>query len=48
MNRLGMLYAYDFQNGLSMTLDYAFEWQGHDEGRDDKFHYVGVGFNYAF
>ncbi|WP_318374371.1 OmpG family monomeric porin [Enterobacter sp.] len=48
MNRLGMLYAYDFQNGLSMTLDYAFEWQGHDEGSDDKFHYVGVGFNYAF
>lgn len=47
-NRLGMLYAYDFQNGVSMTLEYAFEWQHHDEGANDKFHYAGVGVNYAF
>ena len=47
-NRLGMLYAYDFQNGFSATLEYAFEWQHHDEGGNDKFHYAGIGFNYAF
>lgn len=47
-NRLGLLYAYDFQNGLSMTLEYAFEWEDHDEGESDKFHYAGVGINYAF
>ena len=47
-NRLGMLYAYDFQNGLSMTLEYAFEWENHDEGGTDKFHYAGIGVNYAF
>jgi len=47
-NRLGMLYAYDFQNGLSMTLEYAYEWENHDEGGNDRFHYAGVGVNYAF
>lgn len=47
-NRLGMLYAYDFQNGLSMTLEYAYEWENHDEGENDTFHYAGVGVNYAF
>lgn len=47
-NRLGMLYGYDFQNGLSVSLEYAFEWEDHDEGDSDKFHYAGVGFNYAF
>lgn len=47
-NRLGLLYAYDFQNGLSMTLEYAFEWEDHDEGESDKFHYAGIGINYAF
>ncbi|WP_435953590.1 OmpG family monomeric porin [Dryocola sp. BD626] len=47
-NRLGLLYAYDFNNGLSMTLEYAYEWEHHDEGADDKFHYAGIGVNYAF
>lgn len=47
-NRLGMLYAYDFQNGLSMTLEYAYEWENHDEGGNDRFHYAGIGVNYAF
>lgn len=48
-NRLGMLYAHSFDNGLSMTLEYAHEWQEHKEdGSDDKFHYAGVGVNYAF
>ena len=47
-NRLGLLYAYDFRNGLSMTLEYAFEWENHDEGDNDKFHYAGIGVNYAF
>lgn len=47
-NRLGLLYGYDFQNGLSVSLEYAFEWEGHDEGESDKFHYAGVGVNYAF
>ena len=48
-NRLGMLYAHSFSNGLSMTLEYAHEWQEHKEnGGDDKFHYAGVGVNYAF
>ena len=47
-NRLGMLYAYDFQNGLSMTLEYAYEWENHDEGERDRFHYAGVGVNYSF
>ena len=32
-NRLGLLYAYDFANGLSMTLEYAYEWENHDEGK---------------
>ncbi|MGK9173425.1 OmpG family monomeric porin [Yokenella regensburgei] len=47
-NRVGLLYAYDFQNGFSASLEYAFEWQHHDEGDSDKFHYAGVGINYAF
>ncbi|MRS89082.1 OmpG family monomeric porin [Enterobacteriaceae bacterium RIT714] len=47
-NRLGLLYAYDFGNGLSTTLEYAHEWENHDEGKSDKFHYVGIGLNYAF
>lgn len=47
-NRIGMLYSYDFQNGLSASLEYAYEWQHHDEGGSDKFHYAGVGVNYAF
>ena len=47
-NRLGLLYAYDFNNGLSMTLEYAYEWENHDEGDNDRFHYAGVGVNYAF
>jgi outer membrane protein G len=47
-NRLGLLYAYDFQNGLSMTLEYAYEWEHHNEGASDKFHYGGIGVNYAF
>jgi outer membrane protein G len=47
-NRLGLLYAYDFTNGLSMTLEYAYEWEHHDEGANDKFHYAGIGVNYAF
>ncbi|MCM7673306.1 OmpG family monomeric porin, partial [Enterobacter chengduensis] len=47
-NRLGLLYAYDFNNGLSMTLEYAYEWENHDEGENDRFHYAGVGVNYAF
>ncbi|OAT31746.1 outer membrane protein G [Buttiauxella brennerae ATCC 51605] len=47
-NRLGLLYAYDFQNGLSMTLEYAYEWENHDEGGNDKFHYAGIGVNYGF
>ncbi|HII3288490.1 TPA: OmpG family monomeric porin, partial [Enterobacter roggenkampii] len=47
-NRLGMQYAYDFNNGLSMTLEYAYEWENHDEGKNDRFHYAGVGVNYAF
>lgn len=47
-NRLGLLYAYDFQNGLSMSLEYAYEWEDHDEGERDRFHYAGVGVNYAF
>ncbi|EFH2849852.1 hypothetical protein ACU48E_003072, partial [Escherichia coli] len=25
-----------------------FEWQDHDEGDSDKFHYAGVGVNYSF
>ncbi|HFO1822869.1 TPA: OmpG family monomeric porin, partial [Escherichia coli] len=24
------------------------EWQDHDEGDSDKFHYAGVGVNYSF
>ncbi|WP_250130828.1 OmpG family monomeric porin, partial [Escherichia coli] len=40
--------GYDFQNGLSVSLEYAFEWQDHDEGDSDKFHYAGVGVNYSF
>ena len=47
-NRLGMQYAYNFNNGLSMTLEYAYEWENHDEGKNDRFHYAGVGVNYAF
>ena len=47
-NRLGLLYAYDFANGLSMTLEYAYEWENHDEGENDRFHYAGIGVNYAF
>ena len=47
-NRLGLQYAYDFQNGLSMTLEYAYEWEDHDEGDSDRFHYAGIGVNYAF
>ncbi|KNC87906.1 OmpG family monomeric porin [Trabulsiella odontotermitis] len=47
-NRLGLLYAYDFDNGFSTTLEYAHEWEDHDEGKTDKFHYIGVGINYAF
>jgi outer membrane protein G len=47
-NRLGLLYAYDFQNGLSMTLEYAYEWENHDEGGNDTFHYAGIGVNYGF
>ncbi|WP_159566861.1 OmpG family monomeric porin [Budvicia diplopodorum] len=47
-NRLGLLYAYDFNNGLSMTLEYAHEWQNHHDGGDDKFHYAGIGANYSF
>ncbi|KLR39402.1 membrane protein [Enterobacter hormaechei subsp. steigerwaltii] len=45
---MGMLYAYDFNNGLSMTLEYAYEWENHDEGESDRFHYAGIGVNYAF
>ena len=29
-------------DGLSVSLEYAFEWQDHDEGDSDKFHYAGV------
>jgi outer membrane protein G len=47
-NRLGLLYAHDFQNGLSVTLEYAYEWENHDEGKSDTFHYAGIGANYAF
>lgn len=47
-NRLGLLYAYDFKNGLSMSLEYAYEWEDHDEGESDRFHYAGIGVNYAF
>lgn len=48
-NRLGMLFAHDFTNGLSMTLEYAYEWQTHREGdTHDIFHYAGIGVNYAF
>nr|EFJ8235675.1 OmpG family monomeric porin [Escherichia coli] len=47
-NRVGLFYGYDFQNGLSISLEYAFEWQDHDEGDSDKFHYAGVGVNYSF
>lgn len=48
-NRLGLLYAHDFNNGLSMTLEYAYEWQTHREGdTHDIFHYAGIGVNYAF
>ncbi|WP_252861211.1 OmpG family monomeric porin, partial [Shigella sonnei] len=47
-NRVGLFYGYDFQNGLSVSLEYAFEWQDHDEGDSDKFHYAGVGVNYSF
>ncbi|WP_313082498.1 OmpG family monomeric porin [Atlantibacter sp.] len=48
-NRLGLLYAHDFDNGLSMTLEYAYEWQTHREGdTHDIFHYAGIGVNYAF
>nr|WP_318381587.1 OmpG family monomeric porin [uncultured Enterobacter sp.] len=47
-NRLGLLYAYDFNNGLSMSLEYAYEWEDHKEGADDRFHYAGVGVNYSF
>ncbi|AIL35437.1 hypothetical protein SGP15004_27210 [Shigella flexneri] len=45
---MGLFYGYDFQNGLSVSLEYAFEWQDHDEGDSDKFHYAGVGVNYSF
>ncbi|MCA2154971.1 OmpG family monomeric porin, partial [Escherichia coli] len=48
LNRVGLFYGYDFQNGLSVSLEYAFEWQDHDEGDSDKFHYAGVGVNYSF
>lgn len=47
-NRLGLFYAHDFNNGLSMSLEYAYEWEHHTEGDDDKFHYAGIGVNYAF
>ena len=40
--------GHDFNNGLSMTLEYAYEWENHDEGESDRFHYAGVGVNYAF
>ena len=26
----------------------AYEWENHDEGDNDRFHYAGVGVNYAF
>lgn len=47
-DRLGLLYAHDFENGLSMTLEYAYEWEDHNEGDSDRFHYAGVGVNYSF
>lgn len=48
-NRLRLLYAHDFNNGLSMTLEYAYEWQTHREGdTHDTFHYAGIGVNYVF
>lgn len=47
-NRLGLQYAHDFDNGVSVSLEYAYEWEHHDEGDDDRFHYAGVGINYAF
>ncbi|WP_318367689.1 OmpG family monomeric porin [Enterobacter sp.] len=47
-NRIGLFYGYDFNNGLSMSLEYAYEWQDHNEGSDDRFHYAGVGVNYSF
>lgn len=48
-NRLGLLFAHDFTNGLSMTLEYAYEWETHKEyGTHDIFHYAGIGINYAF
>ncbi len=45
--------GHDFNRGLfygamisrmvsSVSLEYAFEWQDHDEGDSDKFHYAGV------
>ncbi|RVR65937.1 OmpG family monomeric porin, partial [Citrobacter freundii] len=24
------------------------EWEDHDEGESDRFHYAGIGVNYAF
>ncbi|MCP5990231.1 OmpG family monomeric porin, partial [Klebsiella pneumoniae] len=27
---------------------YAYEWENHDEGESDRFHYAGIGVNYAF
>jgi len=48
-NRLGLLVAHDFNNGLAMTLEYACEWQTHREGdTHDIFHYAGIGVSYAF
>lgn len=48
-NRLGLLVAHDFNNGLTMTLEYACEWETHrEDDTHDIFHYTGVGVNYAF
>lgn len=48
-SRLGLLFAHDFNNGLAMTLEYAYEWQTHREGdTHDAFHYAGIGVSYAF
>ncbi|WNN46885.1 OmpG family monomeric porin [Siccibacter colletis] len=49
-SRIGLFYGHDFDNGLSMSLEYAYEWEDHDDNdsSDDRFHYAGIGVNYAF
>lgn len=49
-SRIGLFYGHDFSNGLSMSLEYAYEWEDHDDKHtsDDRFHYAGIGVNYTF